>query len=221
MKKSLKLVISLVLCLAVVLSFVSCDSIIYYSKPRPKGYTGGFAREPHWYSGREIYWVETYEEAMTAIEHLEAAGNKIPYGVISSYENEIVDAKYCFVLDIHGAKKLKKGQEWYDRKEVRGLKIFYIGFLDKITIEELEFSYYISCKSIAFGRKNKNSDLAESITYECYKNGEETDGYTCQAIFESSGQLFAEVNYYYFDHYADLPADFHEEFFKTIVPIGG
>ena len=47
-------------------------------------------------SNYETYRVETYDEAMYIIEQLEAHGNEIAGRIISSYENEVVDAKYFF-----------------------------------------------------------------------------------------------------------------------------
>ena len=43
-------------------------------------------------SNYETYWVETYDEAMYIIEQLEAYGNEMSDRLISSYENETVDA---------------------------------------------------------------------------------------------------------------------------------
>lgn len=220
MKKSLKLVISLVLCLAVVLSFVSCGLI--YQPKRPAGYTGGWAIN---HSGVDIYWVETYEEAMEAIEHLEAYDNEIKQGLISSYENEKVDAKYCFMLYTNNTKKRKKGQKWYDHKYSK-VNVVYFGFLDNVTIEELEYSFFDKYKSfsvdIDYSKVNGSKLLEISHTCETQEFFDGERKVNCLIIDTERNCSVAELYYMNInDHWEELPVDFHEEFIKSIVPIGG
>jgi hypothetical protein len=194
---------------------------------RPKGYTGGLRSVVHSDSYREVHWLETFEEAMNAIEHLEAAGNKIPLDAISNYENETVDAKYCFILNTYGTKRLKKGEEWYDRKLVNPMNISYFGFLDKVTIDELEYSYYDSYKTICVGCSDrdvrKRPDTSVELVYE-YVSDETGYGgtiYYYDIVEKGTLRRFASMACYNIeDHWSELPADFHEEFPKTIVYIG-
>ena len=151
MKNIRKIVITLWLLGALVLSLASCGTIISFNKP-PKGYTGGdiIFIERYFFAYNEIHWVETYEEAMFAIERLKANGNNVSVQ-ISTYENEYVDAKYVFHIPKKGSKGLEKGQMWYDREDIQSLvSVRYIGFFDKITIEELEYSYYQRYRTFAF-----------------------------------------------------------------------
>lgn len=217
MKKSLKLVISLVLCLAVVLSFASC-SLFYWVVN--DGYTGGFPNEPHFYGGNEIYWLETYAEAMEAIEHLEAYDNVIEQGTISSYENEIVDAKYCIIVYTSGSKRLKKGQKWYDHKYSQ-VTVSYYGFLDKITIEELEHSDINYYRYFTVGNiKDKEVDTSKELSYRCetYKNENGTSFTDCEIVEKETGLSLVGLGYNNIaDHCAVLPENFHEEFVETVV----
>ena len=72
MQKCEKLIISIILLISITLSLASCG-LLTTSNKRPEGYTGGLGpHEPHFYDNMEIHWMETFEEAMEAIEHLEA-----------------------------------------------------------------------------------------------------------------------------------------------------
>lgn len=218
-----KPLICLVLCISLVLSVASCDLLTKKDK-HPEGYTGGFSAEPHFYSNREIHWLETYDEAMEAIRHLVSAGNEIPRRPISSYENEFVDAKYCFNLNTYRTPELKDGEEWYDRK-FHSITIFYIGFLDDITVEELEHSYYSVYRHIeVYSGTIKEIYPNESLTYECIEYEEKgvfSEDYVCSVIRESDNIVVARIKYIRIDdHTTELPENFHEEFIKSLTYIG-
>ena len=231
MKKLRKISISLLLVLATLLSFASCDDInISFSSNKNahrEGYTGGFLQEDHWYSYTEIHWVETFEEAMLAIEHLEAAGNKLKGEIISSYDNEVVDAKYCFILETYGSKRLPRGKEWYDREELRSVSYFYVGFLDKVTIEEIEYSYYEFRRYIRVYARCEKEEFphSDNITYmcsECQDLSLKKDKKICDAVAKGTSDLVAEIGYAKIEnHTEELPDNFHEEFVKTLVYVGG
>jgi hypothetical protein len=153
MKKLGKVAVTLLLLASLVLSLASCD-LIFPNRHR-KGYTGGVLAPSNEQSKRfwqthEVHWVETYEEAMLAIEHLQANGNNVS-ARISTYENEYIDAKYFFYINKQGSKGLEKGQTWYDREDIQStVYVRYLGFLDKVTIEELEYSYYHRYRTFEF-----------------------------------------------------------------------
>lgn len=142
MKKTTKTIICLILCFAVVFSLASCGvPILLTGGNNRDGYTGGISwGAPYASIHMEIYWLETYDEAVTALEGLKAAGNEIPEGLISDYESDLVDAKYLFVVDTYKIKKRAKDTKWYDHKYKAVDRVEYYGFLDKISIEELEYS---------------------------------------------------------------------------------
>ena len=165
MKKFKKIFICLLLIIATAVSMSSCNLLTHY---RRKGdYTGGLhvPDRSHYFAITEVHWVETYEEAILAIEHLKAAGNKVK-ACISTYENEHVDAKYVFRILKDGSKKLEKGQMWYDREGLRSTVIVdYIGFLDKITIEELEYSYFDRYRSFEIASASVAFDPTADVDY--------------------------------------------------------
>ena len=223
MQKCEKLIISIILLISITLSLASCG-LFTTSNKRSRGYTGGLGPyEPHFYDNMEIHWMETFEEAMEAIEHLEAAGNKIPYRVLSSYENELVDAKYCIHFSTYGSKRLKRGQNWYDREQINELRIVYYGFLDKITIEELEHSYIMNyrCFKLLKGDTIK-TDADVEMSHEHIEARNHYGPYiACSIVEKGTKNSFAGLNYENIeDCVAELPEDFHEEFVKTIIYIG-
>ena len=226
MRNFKKSVVALLLLVSVIFSFASCD-ILFNDDEHPEGYTGGFPCYSSVYDcmeGKEIYWLETYEEAMEAIEHLEAYDNDISKSIISSYENDAVDAKYCFIVTTAGAKRLKKDQKWYDHKYSQ-VTVSYYGFLDEITISELEYSGVYSYKvfSIANGAK-KEIDTSIELYHRCeiHESSNGKVSLWCWIVEKDTGGLVAELRYYskIENHLEELPEDFHEEFKKTIVSIG-
>ena len=165
MSKLKKIFICLLLIIATAVSMSSCNLLTHYL--RKGDYTGGLhvPDRNHYFAITEVHWVETYEEAILAIEHLKAAGNKVK-ACISTYENEYVDAKYVFRIYKDGSKKLEKGQKWYDREGLRSTVIVdYIGFLDKITIEELEYSYFDRYRSFEIASASVAFDPTADVDY--------------------------------------------------------
>ena len=165
MKKFKKIIICIFLIIATAVSMSSCNLLTHYL--RKGDYTGGLhvPDRSHYFSITEVHWVETYEEAILAIEHLQAAGNKVR-ALLSTYENEYVDAKYVFRIHKDGSKKLEKGQMWYDREEIQStVSVYYIGFLDKITIEELEYSYFDEYRSFEIRSASDAFDPTADVDY--------------------------------------------------------
>ena len=104
MRKIIALVMVLSIC---ILSLVSCDILddinIFNRTSRvkyPDGYTGGFTVNLN-DKGTEIYWVETYEEAVEAIRLLKSHGSTFSSDspAIFNYEGDLFDVKYCFKMD--------------------------------------------------------------------------------------------------------------------------
>ena len=226
MRKIKNVITSLMLCIAIALSFSSCNTL-FNSKSRPDGYTGGFKQEgykqaAHFYGTNEIHWLETFEEAMEAIRHLKAAGNEIPYGVISSYENESVDAKYCFILKTYNSKRLKRGQEWYDRERLGNVEIRYYGFLDKVTIEELEYSYIGAYRAIGMRSKaNAKIDLSGNVPvyFSCGSHSAFNHRW-CKISCDNFENRFATLNYYNISPVEEnMPENFYDDFLKTLALI--
>lgn len=250
MKKTIKKILVVILITSVLLSFTSCstgDSVLWFLGDNAQpikdayfylrygfepGYTGGIHNlrgNPKFYDDLEIHWVETYEEAVTVINGLREHGNKISnHCLISSYENEIVDAKYLFVVDADGVRKQKKGEQWYERefRAINGIK--YYGFLDSVSIEELERSYiedyrFIEIKGNNIDKLSEDvlSDFSENCTHECKAVTEGIWGNyeKCRCVYKNhENNISVQVMYFKTEsHLEVLPENFHEEFIKSLV----
>ena len=171
MEKRIKTVVCLLLLLTLVLSMASCGILGIGKQNDGKRYTGGFSIESHFYIHREIHWLETFDEAMTAIEHLRAAGNDLPNIYIAGYENETVDAKYLILVNDYRTPKQKEGEEWYDRKFNKVEKIEYYGFLDKVSIEVVDVISGTHFGGIEYpGVENHKEDLPENFHEDFIKS---------------------------------------------------
>ena len=222
------------LCLAFILSAASCELVdkirgVEYVPDHPPGYTGGVSMESHIREITEVHWVETYDEAMYIVEQLKAYGNEFSEVLISSYENETVDAKYCFGLNISKTRKQKIGEEWYQRK-FKSVRVGYCAFLDEVSIEELEYSNYRFYKCFAIYnmlyRQYDFYEMSKNLVFECENDGVDSsivyDDCTCRLINTETGLTVtvAGLNYYNFtNHYDELPENFHDDFLKSLVVI--
>ena len=221
----LKKTLSTIFCLTLLLSITSCGFVEWIKNvydenscgETPEGYTAGFWEPPYFYENREFHWVETFEEVLIAIEHLEAAGNDIPKQIMSKYETDLVDAKYCFIMDIASGHKEDKSKVWYDRKANRIL-IWYIGMLDDLSIEELEYTYYGLFRGFDVSLGVRSDIPLEDIVFDCTNS----KGW-CLLEPREKGELhFGSIVYYQIQrHDNELPKTFHEDFLKSLVFIGG
>ena len=148
----------------------SCGNIWFGTSGFPEGYTGGF--EKSYGPEIEYYWVETYEEALEAINLLKSHGSTFEESVIFTYEGDMFDTKYCFKMS--GSRDyVKFGDNPYDRW-AENVEITAFGFLENISIDELVYSYFyqydpIYCFPISSGIMeacSKNPDIScEDLKY--------------------------------------------------------
>ena len=231
MKNTLKTMLCIVLVFAVLASLTSCVIIEALniggrsdtsdSPAAQPGYTGGGILspllEPHAKNYRTVHWVETYEEAMTVIEGLRKAGNKLPEFYLPNYDNDAVDAKYVFLVNNYGAERLTEGQEWYERKLNAVEQIHYFGFLEKVSIETLEFGYYDEYKCIhaeCFGFTSVKNDYVdkENFQFECGLTGE-----LGGCMIKWKGKQVMRIQYECMvDYELEMPDGFHDDFMKSL-----
>ncbi len=213
MKKLLKNLLCIVIVFATISSLASCECgvLIRFGK-YDDTYTGGFQMSDVQRAHIELYWFETYEEVEPIIDALIANGSNIwGCNFIPTYENEIVDAKYC--IQVNGAKSPKRGQKWYDRT-LSEVYVEYYGFLDTVSIEKLEHSYHSRYRSIHFsGRKYEGDKLPDcnTVTYEL-------DEEWLRYVYELSDANMLGYLYYY-QITGDDPfftEEFHKEFIGSI-----
>ena len=134
-----------ILLLAATLMLSSCQYFIK-NGPHPKdpnyfpeGYTGGFGIEKDDYN-TAYYWVETYEECAQAIELLKSHGSTFSKNVIFTYEGDLFDTKYCFMIGRMQSEKIKYGENPFDRW-AEYVEIWSFAFYDDVAIDELIYSY--------------------------------------------------------------------------------
>ena len=231
MKKFRKIAVSLLLLVAISVSFASCDILPFdFTNDDPLNLSSRSAEIRKRYANTEIYWLDTIEEALTAIEHLEAAGNKITKNIISTYENEYVDAKYHFIFTRSNSNKLKKGQMWYDREGLNNVHITYIAFMEDVTIDDPLpiVDYEIQYKSLRLYTEKKNlpDSLSEiEMVFRCPGIYDDSPYYQTDEIYyvDENGRQKTFVGITYRtggDHNEVLPENFHEEFLKTLLYVG-
>lgn len=225
MKNLKRISISLLLLISILLSFVSCNIVLRALKG-PVGTVHDLR-----YADTEVHWVETLEETLLAIEHLEAAGNKISRNILSSYNNEAIDVKYCFKLDTYGSKRLKKGQEWYDREGLSSVRVTYMAFLEEVSTEDALNLYTSDYKSFALSIEDEGQPYSlANLSYvcpECHTIEDKEllylleDRHMCFVFMAHVNIRVARIIYIEMETHTDqLPENFHEEFIKTLFYIG-
>lgn len=128
------------------LALSSCGWIFSRKSIFPEGYTGGFGIP--YGSGFEIYWVETYEEAVDAMNQLKSHGSTFYKTAIFSYEGDLFDTKYYFQFG-HKKDNVKYGDNPYDRW-AEDVVVGSVAFFEDVTIDELVYSNiedytYVTC----------------------------------------------------------------------------
>ena len=135
MKKLIKILTCTVLLISLAFSFASCDFIDDVLIALGIKYEVVPAKPPSFTDLYECHWVETLDELKVAIEHLSNANNRAFNGLIPTYENGAVDIKWLVTLvknqDI-GWVPLEEGDEWYDRKELKGFYVEFYVFFEEI-----------------------------------------------------------------------------------------
>ena len=105
----------------------------------PEGYTGGFRHQPG--ENIEYWWVETYEECLEAIELLKSHGSTFANDILLTYDGDLFDCKYCFM--IMGVGATTEEIEWGDNPFDRYANNVYLNcyaFFDDVSIDELNYS---------------------------------------------------------------------------------
>ena len=163
MKKFKKMTISLLLIFAITVSFCSCEYIdmakslidkmggkvvdtpdttddITDDTLPPDNNPGddiiGLKPEEILQVSYELYWLDTYEEVLAAIELLESHGSTVNDSIAFNYESDTLDSKYLFLCRKGNAAPLEDGKSFFDRKMDEGFFLWY-GFYSDITVEDL------------------------------------------------------------------------------------
>ena len=169
-------------------------------------------------SNLEYYWVETFDEAMEIIDALKSYGNEIPRRVISCYENEVVDAKYLFIVDKTDTPKQKKGEEWYQRKFGAIKDIAYYGFLDKVSLEDAStYDYNIMLSTRALPLDFVAPEQVKCVCKSTLESDMEAE-YNCYFTRGDDGSFLVAAVYRRMEsHLVSLPESFHDDFARSLV----
>ena len=161
--------------------------MIIPERDMPEGYTGGWG-----FAHEDCFWVETPEECIAAIESLKSHGSTFKHSVIFTYENEVIDMKYCFGFSrTKPGDAIKYGEDPFDRYYT-DVWVASIAFYADVTIEEIVYSDITEWDYEAFwaGELNWSSEIEraftttekeflESLEYRKYRDRE--NSYGCYA----------------------------------------
>ena len=218
MKKTGKIIISVLIIVAVVVSFTSCNLLapvlsklglygnfggkIEYddSFPFPEGYTGGVQPTYQFHLTNEVKWLETYEEALDAVTRLRAHGTEIGPIALFDCEEYGYDLKFCVIFSRSKSEALSEGQNYFDRK-LANVDIITCVFFEDVTIDELIFSshyYYDSIEITAHDTRNATSTQSNDIVnIEKYSINKEYEASSYLVTYNDSPQFTFESTGYF------------------------
>ena len=205
----------------------------------PEGYTGGFTEDSCLHEVTGIYWLETYEEVLEAIELLASHGstvenkqygNTVKRSIGFNYEGDLFDVKWCFSYSRSKAEPLEEGKSFFDRRIDEG-EFEWFAFAKDVTIDKLVYSnyevygplrIYYPNKSFVSGLYNYIVDVenVEDLYFDWF--GRYDYGVVDHPLEESyyeimyQGELVAKMT---FDYNYPLPIEYHKEFLSTMVVI--
>ena len=138
MKKFKKITISLLVLIAITVSFASCDKLVDFYQKKIKRIDGPGTSNHEVF---ECFWVETYDEMLVVLAKMKSAGTQTPKIPAFDCEDQGIDVKFCITVKKADIKELSEGQAYYDTK------LSYVGvqciiFFESVTIKEIEETSY-------------------------------------------------------------------------------
>jgi hypothetical protein len=146
MKKLRKISISLLLIIAMLMSFASCEYVDKVKSlldlkddvqdvpetpddpvddtPPADEMVIDWEPEGDFLRRYEFCWLDTYEEVLEAIEVLRSRGNTVYSTFGFDYESELIDSRYLFMCEKENADPLEEGKDFFDRKLEGGIFIW-------------------------------------------------------------------------------------------------
>ena len=254
MKKVSEILISMLLCIAVLLSITSCDYINGIINPQsntnsdtdantpnttntsnttnkkdrivPKGYTGGLESDLCFHEVYAVYWLETYDEVLAAVELLKSHGSTIKRSMAFNCEGELLDVKFCFLYERSKAQKLEEGKNFFDRKIDDG-EFIWFALYDKVSIDGMMYNntiYHYDLMSVHgatpgyFDRDFENVDNTDELSFDWF--GKTEFGYA-QPIEQDYYEVTYNDSLYTMIHFSEsfIPVEYHDEFLSTFVII--
>ena len=252
MRKIKKSLVALLLLVSVIFSFASCQYVdVFLNKnqedngglnneknetkdeykedvwciccrERNDGYTGGVTSNAEFHEKYGVYWLETYEEVLEAVELLKSHDSTIDCTLAFDYEGELFDSKFCFWYEKEKAEIHEEGKSFFDRK-IDGGKFEWFGFYDDITIEEMMYNTDIDSIDVVYF-EGAFQTVNFSINYNIVKTIENVDNLSFYWKYLPKGdsyplyynkKSFATV---IFDR-APFSYEYHNELLNTFVII--
>ena len=138
MKKAVKILISIIICVSVLLSLVSCNLLDAINDFLNRNKAGPGTT---WADVYDYMWVETYDEMLEIVERTRAYGTEIPQIPVFSCEQYGLDIKFAITVENRIFDELEDKYEYFDRKIKQFSAVCYV-FFESVTIEDVE--QYIS-----------------------------------------------------------------------------
>lgn len=134
MKKTVKILISVIICISVLLSLVSCNLLDAINDFLNRNEDGPGST---WYDVYQFMWVETYDEMLEIVERTRAYGTEIPQIPAFACEEYGLDVKFAIIVENDIFDELEDKYEYFDRK-INQFSVFSCVFFKDMTIEEVE-----------------------------------------------------------------------------------
>ena len=196
----------------------------------PEGYTGGFYHQPG--ANIEYWWVETYEECIEAIERLKANGSTFVDDTVLTYDGELFDCKYCFMITGvgSGTEEIKWGDDPFDRRATKVYVTCY-AFFDDVTLDELNHSYVSRYEAYMVNSEANHILFSDEITFEnatiseWIKKGHEhsyNKGYykMYKKIYYGDESIISIVSEFYIKEGAEHELGMTDECIKALIESG-
>ena len=167
-----------------------------------------------------VYWLETYEEVLTAVELLKSHGSTITRSIGFDCEGEWLDIKFCFIYDKKKAEPHEDGKNFFDRRIDDGDFVWY-GFYEDVSIDELMYSfvYEYDCMKVGYAyfttiRKFPILENHDDLSYFWFGDEEPGNEYPTggEYMIFYKNKFFCEV------HCSDtlLLPEYHEKFLNSL-----
>ena len=237
----MKKIISLILICSIILAFLTGCSYFEkkdddaneksqnnesQSQEPEKKYTGGISSDRHFHLEYGVYWLETYEEVLEAVELLKSHGSTIERSIGFNCEGELLDVKWCFMYKWSKAEPLEDGKNFFDRRIDDGEFIWY-GFFDDVSIDDFLYD-----RDVTYYDYLHVSYMGPGETQRTFESIENVDdlslGWPGQEFGDPPSKQWWSLYYvmykdkeYVIVHFDEnlIPDEYHNDFAKSIVII--
>ena len=159
----MKRIIGIILLLAVLFSLSGCRKSIF-----PRGYTGGLGIP--FGSGREIFWVDSYDEMYNSANLLKEHNSSFRGGYIFDENDVIFFTKYCFIFDYDKDEidfKDSPYDRWAELVEIRAYGFFEDVSLDELVYSDISDYDYITVSFTDLYYEKYANSFIDPIMFEC------------------------------------------------------